>query len=185
MNKRVKVALIAVVAILMTLITTQTLAYYTTIGKATNVVTSGDIALKIHEKTDTGEDFPAEGVTVIPGDQVSKIVTIENTCGHPFYLRVKLVNTSDSAELVAEECLKVDLNTADWTQGTDGFIYYNRVLQPGEVTQPVFTQVEVIGSAVDRENIGSTLALTVKAYAVQSAHNSAEHPWDAAGWPAE
>ena len=185
MNKRVKVALIAVIAVLAALITTQTVAYYTTVGKATNVVTSGDIDLQIHEKTDTGEDFPAEGVTVIPGDIISKIVTVENTCQHPFYLRVKLVNSSDSAELVAQECLKLDINTNDWTVGDDGYIYYNRVLEAGQITEPVFTQVEVVGSAVDRENIGSTLALTVKAYAVQSEHNSAEHPWDAAGWPAE
>jgi hypothetical protein len=29
------------------------------------------------------------------------------------------------------------------------------------------------------------LSLTVNAYAVQSENNPAEHPWDAAGWPAE
>lgn len=186
MKKRyLKLTVIALVVILATLITQQTLAYYTVLGKATNVVTSGDIALKINEKTDTGEDFPTEGVTVIPGDVVSKIVSVENTCQHPFYLRVKLVNSSDSAALMPQECLKVDLNTAYWTQAQDGYIYYNRVLEPGQTTEPVFTQVEVVGTAIDRENIGSTLNLTVKAFAVQSEHNSAEHPWDAAGWPAE
>ncbi len=185
MNKRWKVALIAVVAILVALITTQTLAYYTALGKATNVVTSGDIALTIHEKTTDGADFPAEGVNVIPGDVVDKRVTVENTCGHPFYLRVKLVNSSTSAALLPEDCLRVDLNTVDWTVGEDGFIYYNRILQPGQTTEPVFTQVEIVGEAVGREDIGTTLGLTVKAYAVQSEHNSAEHPWDATGWPAE
>ena len=49
MNKQgVKLALIAVIAVMLTLLTQPTLAYYTVIGKATNVVTSGDIALTIH-----------------------------------------------------------------------------------------------------------------------------------------
>ncbi len=180
-----KLAFLAVVLIMATLLTQQTLAYYTAYGKATNVVTSGDIALKIYEKTADGGEFPSEGVTVIPGDVVSKIVTVGNTCQHPFYLRVKLVNSSSSANLLPEDCLKLDLNTTDWTVGQDGFIYYNQPLKPGQITQPLFTQVEVIGAAVGREDIGSTLALTVKAYAVQSEHNSVLHPWDAAGWPAE
>ena len=184
-KQRIKLAVIAIVAIVATLLTQQTLAYYTTIGKATNVVTSGDIALTIIEKTDTGADFPASGVQVIPGDVVSKIVTVENSCDHPFYLRVKLVNSSTDPNLVAQDCLQVDLNTTSWTVGADGFIYYNTILQPGQSTEPVFTQVEVVGEALGREDIGTTLDLTVKAYAVQSEHNSAEHPWDAAGWPAE
>lgn len=186
MNKQgTKLVLVAVIAIMLTLLTQPTLAYYTVIGKATNVVTSGDIALTIHEKTDQGADFPAEGVQVIPGDIVSKVVTVENSCSHPFYLRVKLVNSSTDPDLIAQDCLKVNLNTTDWTVGADGYIYYNSILQPGQSTQPVFTQVEVVGEALGREDVGTTLNLTVKAYAVQSEHNSAEHPWDAAGWPAE
>ena len=185
MNKRWKVAVIAVVVVLVTLVTTQTLAYYTTSGIATNVVTSGDIALTIYEKTADGANFPTEGVNVIPGDVVDKIVTVENSCQHPFYLRVKLASSSTSAELLPQECLKVDLNTTDWTEGADGYIYYNRILEPGQVTEPVFTQVEIVGEAVTREDIGTTLGLTVKAYAVQSENNPAANPWDASGWPAE
>lgn len=184
-KQKLTLLLIAVVAIMVTLVIQPTLAYYTVIGKATNVVTSGDIALTIYEKTDSGEDFPSDGVQVIPGDIVSKIVTVENSCTHPFYLRVKLVNSATDPNLVAEDCLKVDLNTANWTLKEDGFIYYNSILQPGQTTEPVFTQVEVVGDALGREGAGTTLDLTVKAYAVQSEHNSAVNPWDAAGWPAE
>ena len=42
-----------------------------------------------------------------------------------------------------------------------------------------------MGSKVDQNDIGSTLSLTVKAYAVQSENNPADSPWDASGWPAE
>lgn len=184
-RQRIKLLIIALAAVLATLFSQGTLAYYSVIGKATNVVTSGDISLAIYEKTADDQDFPAEGVYVIPGDVVSKRVTVENVCGHPFYLRVKLVNGSTDQALNADDCLKVDLNTTDWTVGQDGFIYYNKILEPGQTTAPVFTEVEIVGEKLGRENIGTTLELTVKAFAVQSENNPAEHPWDAAGWPAE
>lgn len=182
--QKCKLLLVALAAVMVTLITQPTLAYYSVIGTATNVVTSGDIELKIHEKTASGADFPAEGVYVIPGDVVSKVVTVENVCSHPFYLRVKLVSGATSDTLSVEDCLALDLNTADWTLHSDGYIYYNTILQPGETTTPVFTQVEIVGEKVTQEHIGTTLSLTVAAHAVQSEHNPAGYPWEASGWPA-
>ena len=184
MKAKSKLLLVALAAILATVLTQPTLAFYTTIGKATNVVTSGNIELKIHEKTADGSNFPTEGVYIIPGDIVSKQVSVENICEHPFYLRVKLVSSSNDQALSAEDCMKLDIDTTNWTW-KDGYYYFNRILQPGETTPALFTQVEIIGSKVDRSNIGSTLSLTVNAYAVQSENNTAEHPWDALGWPAD
>ena len=184
MRAKARLLLIAFAAILMTVLTQPTLAYYTTIGKATNVVTSGDLQLRIHEKTADGSDFPAEGVYIMPGDIVSKQVSVENVGGHPFYLRVKLVSGSTNAALTAEDCLKMDIDTVNWTY-RDGYYYFNRILQPGEITPTLFTQVEIVGSKVDQTHIGSTLSLTVNAYAVQSENNPAQYPWEAAGWPAD
>ena len=184
MKQKARLLLIALTAILLTVLTQPTLAYYTTIGQATNVVTSGDIQLKIHEKTAGGSDFPAEGVYIIPGDIVSKQVSIENICGHPFYLRVRLVSGSTNDALSADDCLKMDIDTANWTY-LDGYYYYNQILHPGEITPPLFTQVEIVGSKVDQTHVGSTLSLTVNAYAVQSENNPAEHPWEASGWPVD
>ena len=181
---KARMLLIALAAILMTVLTQPTLAYYTTIGKATNVVTSGDIQLKIHERTAGGSEFPTEGVYIIPGDIVSKQVSVENVCDYPFYLRVKLVSGSTDQTLSAEDCLKLDIDTNNWTY-VDGFYYFNRIVEPHETTNPLFTQVEIVGSKVDQNHIGSMLSLTVNAYAVQSKNNPADHPWDASGWPAE
>ena len=185
MKAKSRLLLIALAAILATVLTQPTLAYYTTIGKATNVVTSGNIQLMIHEKTANGMDFPEEGVYIIPGDIVSKQVTVENVCDHPFYLRVKLVSGINSDSLSAEDVFKVNLNEKDWTLAEDGYIYYNAIVAPGQTTSAVFTQVEIVGSKVDQHYIGKTLSLTVNAYAVQSENNPAEHPWDASGWPVD
>lgn len=184
MRAKSRLLLIALAAILVTVLNQPTLAFYTTIGKATNVVTSGNIELKIHEKTADGSDFPKEGVYIIPGDIVSKQVSVENVCGHPFYLRVKLVRGSTNQALSAEDCLRMDIDTKNWTY-RDGFYYYNQILEPEQTTPTLFTQVEIVGSKVDQSYVGSALTLTVKAYAVQSENNPAEHPWEASGWPVE
>lgn len=181
---KLRVFAIALAAIVVTSLSQSTLAFYSVIGTATNVVTSGDIRLVIHETTGDGSPYPKDGVYVIPGQIVSKRVTIENDCDHPFYLRVKLVDKIDREGLSIEDCLGVDINENAWTVRDDGYIYYNKALDSHLVTEPVFTQVEIIGDKVDKSYIGAVLSLTVSAYAVQQENNPAEHPWDASGWPA-
>ena len=158
---------IGLAAILVCLLSQPTLAFFTVFGTATNVVTSGNITLQINETTGQGNPYPSEGVYVMPGDIVTKIVTVENICDHPFYLRVKLVYGSSDEELSAEECLKLNINNRSWTH-KDGWYYYNLVLQPGEETPEVFSQVEIVGSMVHTDDIGKALKLTVRAQAVQS-----------------
>ncbi len=182
MKEKRRLLLVALAAVFAMVFTQPTLAYYTTVGKTTNVVTSGGISLRIHEKTANGEAFPETGVYIIPGDIVSKQVTVENICDHPFYLRVELVKGASHASLSPEECLKLDIDTRNWTYW-EGFYYYNHILYPGSTTQALFSQVEIVGSKVDQTHIGQTLQLTVNAYAVQSENNPAEQPWQAAGWP--
>ena len=182
-----RLAVVSLVAIVLTLLTQGTLAYYSTIGKATNVITSGNLELTIREKTDQGTDFPTEGVYIVPGDVVSKVVTVENSCEHPFYLRVKLVYGVDSQELPSEDCFKLNINKENWIL-KDGWYYYTKILQPGEETPEVFSHVEIVGSKVDTGYIGKTLSLTVLAQAVQSQNNPPAVDNDitsVSGWPVE
>lgn len=177
---------IALVMIIFTFCTQTMLAYYTTVGKATNVVTSGNIRFIIHETTDQGTAFPEEGVYIMPGETVSKEVRIENDCEHPFYLRVKIVYGVNSAELSAEECFKLNIDEEHW-QLFDGWYYYKDTVDPGETTPNVFSKVEIVGNKVDSSYIGKTLELTVVAHAVQSENNSIDgtNTFEALGWPAE
>jgi len=111
---KIRIVVVAVVAAMMAFISTSTLAYYSTVGKATNVVTFGNIQFIIHEMTDQGKEFPKEGVYIVPGDIVSKKVSIESDCEHPFYLRVKMVYGIDSQELTAEDCFKLNIDEEHW-----------------------------------------------------------------------
>lgn len=184
---KLKIFVVAIVAVLMTFMSTTTLAFYQTVGKATNVVTSGDIQLIIHEKTDQGTEFPEEGVYIIPGDIVSKQVSIENDCEHPFYLRVKIVYGVDSKELTADECFKLNINDKLWKFHEDGWYYYDGIVNPQEITPNVFSHVEMVGAKIDSSYIGKTLTLTVKAQAVQSENNPIKdgNIFTVSGWPKE
>lgn len=187
MNKsKIKIFIVALVAIALTFISQSTIAYYSTVGKATNVVTSGNIQFKIHEMTDQGTVFPEEGIYILPGDIVSKKVSIESDCGQPFYLRVKIVYGIDSQVLSAEDCFKLNINESNW-ELHDGWYYYKDVVEPGETTPDVFSHVEIVGAKVDNSYIGKTLTLTVNAQAVQAKNNPITDglTYTASGWPAE
>ena len=185
LNKiKIRILAIALAAIVVTLCTQSTLAYYSVIGKASNVITSGEISLAIHKKTKDGSDFPKEGVYIKPGDIVSKIVTVENVCTHPFYLRVKLTNGINDDALSAEDVYGIDINEEYWTQQGE-YYYYNTVVAPGEETQRLFSEVRIIGEKVDNRHLGKTFTLMVDAYGVQSENNPADYPWEAKGWPAD
>ena len=183
---KIKIAVVALMAIVISLISQGTLAYYQTTGKATNVVTSGSIQFKIHETTDQGNAFPEEGVYIVPGDIVSKKVTIESDCDQPFYLRVKMIYGIDSTELTAEDCFKLNINEEYW-ELHDGWYYYKGIVEAGETTPQVFSHVEIVGSKVDNSYLGKTLELTVKAQAVQTKNNPITdgNTYTATGWPAE
>ena len=183
---KMKIFVIALVATLITFMSQSTLAFYQTIGKATNVVTSGNIQFIIHETTDQGKELPKEGVYIIPGDVVSKKVFIESDCEHPFYLRVKLIYGVNSNQLSAEDCFKLNINENDW-KFHEGWYYYAGIVNPNETTPNIFSHVEMVGSKIDNSYIGKTLTLTVDAQAVQSENNPIEdgNTYTALGWPRE
>lgn len=183
-KSKLQALLVAFALLLACNVTQETLAYYTVTGTATNVVTSGSITLKIREQTKDGEPFPEQGIQVRPGDKVSKEVTVENTCGQPFYLRIQLVNgLAENVSLPLEEVFAFDLNTTDWTHHEDGYYYYNHILQPGQMSSALFKEVEIVRKHVDVRFSGRTLTLSVTAQAVQSKNNPADYPWNASGWP--
>ncbi len=178
--KRRLLVIFSVIAIL-ALLGTGSLAYYTAQGTASNIITTGNVQLRIVETSSDGSAFPAEGVTIMPGDTVSKILQVENTGGSGMYLRVQLHSYVEGSQLSAEGCMEIDIDTQYWTL-KDGWYYYNSAIEPGEMTQPLFTGVHFNGDAVDNKYLGKVFALDVSAHAVQSANNG-ETVWQAAGWP--
>lgn len=170
------------VAAVLAILSTGTLAYVTVDQPVENVVTAGSVKVEIHEKMANGEDFPKEGINVLPGDTVSKIVTFENVGTHPMYLRVKLAKGVNDENLSAEDCLIMDINTKNWTY-KDGYYYYNHVIEAGRTTDALMTEVHIDGWAVDNAYLGKKFTLDVTAEAVQSEYNG-NTVWEAVGWDA-
>ena len=178
-----KLSIIFGIIAILAVISVGTLAYFTSEQNAENVISAGNIKLEIHEKTASGEDFPEEGIIVMPGDTVSKIVTVENTGDHPLYLRVKLTEGVSDEALTDDDCLDININRSCWL-AKDGYYYYYRALQSGETTEQLFSEVYFDLYNIDNKYLGKYFTLNVAASAVQSENNGSD-VLNAMGWPEE
>lgn len=102
-----KILLAAAVMICLAVGASGTLAYFTSENTAHNVITSGGVNIEVVEKTQGKDgvlvDFPKEGVRgVMPGSDVSKIVSVKNTGESEAWIRVQVesvIKAADGADL--------------------------------------------------------------------------------------
>lgn len=189
-NKRI-IAVLAITSILAVMVF-QTLAFFTAEDTALNRVTMGNVALilnddTINPETEELEPFPVEGFDlVMPGDVIDKIVSVTNDGDNPIWVRIRLdrsILLAGEAANVDFNVLGLDLNDEDWTEGVDGWFYYNEVLAPGETTENLFTQV-TFPTSLGNEFMNAEVEIDVLAQGVQSQNNGLTVQ-EAAGWPAE
>lgn len=189
-NKRI-IAVLAITSILAVMVF-QTLAFFTAEDTALNRVTMGNVALILNDdtidpETEELEPFPVEGFDlVMPGDVIDKIVSVTNDGANPIWVRIRL----DRSILLAGEAadvdfnvLGLDLNDEDWTEGVDGWFYYNEILAPGETTENLFTQV-TFPTSLGNAFMNAEVEIDVLAQGVQSQNNGLTVQ-EATGWPAE
>lgn len=74
--------------------------------------------------------------TITKGDVIIKDVKVKNT-GSKSYIRM-FVAINDN-EMAAK--LSINFNTKDWTKGSDGYYYYNKVVNKGESTTSLFNKI--------------------------------------------
>lgn len=179
-----KLLILSVLAICIATLAAGTLAYFTSEGKAHNVLTTGGVEIAVQEWADEEKTKPFEDLTgIMPGMTVTKIAEIKNTGASDAWVRVKV---EKSIKLQGEgtpdtDLVELNLNLTDWTQGKDGYLYYNKVLKPGEVTEPLFTAV-TFNVTMGNEYQNATATVDVVAHAVQTANNG-DTVMDAKGWP--
>lgn len=154
-----------------------TLAYFTSSDTATNVVTTGNVKIEIHETTNENpEDYvyvPDKGIVYtkpyVPGSVISKIPIIKNTGSNSAYVRARIVFLDDNNNEVSfgdHQKPEIDIQNA-WLS-TDGiYYYYSSVLAPGEETSPLFTAVS-IPTSWGNDMADFKFNVVVKAEAVQS-----------------
>jgi len=166
-----------------------TLAFFTAQETAYNVITTGELAMDLVEMHN-GALWPENGVSgVMPGDEIEKIVTVQNIGSVDFYTRVRLIGeieleNGEKVRLSLDQ-IALDLNEKDWTRRGE-FFYYNRALAPRgaegtiDETQPLFTTV-TLRPELGNDYQNATITLTVEAEAVQS-RNNGDSPLEATGW---
>ena len=182
MTKRI-FFLLAVLVCCAALAAAGTLAYFTAEETAVNVITTGKLAMTLHEETTDGQPFPKEGVSgVMPGQVVDKVVYIENTGTVDFYARIALAMsvTGADGEPLSPDVMALHINTADWTKKGD-YYYYNKPLAPGEKTEPLLKTV-TFAADMGNEYMECTAKINVTAQTVQS-RNNGDTVLDAQGWP--
>ncbi len=178
-----KLLILSVLAICIATVAAGSLAFFTSEGKAHNVITTGGVEIAISEWADEERTVPFEDLTgAMPGATVTKIAEVKNTGASDAWVRVKVEkNITLSGEGTPDtDLVELDLNTADWTE-KDGYYYYTKALKPGETTTPVFTAV-TFNAGMGNEYQNATATVDVSAQAVQTANNG-DTVTDAMGWP--
>lgn len=163
-------------------------AYYTAQGTVTNVITAGNVNVDLHIWADTAMTEPFESPDgVVPGQNVTEVVTAENVGNSDAWVRVQVVKTFEAAKKADDEAaqaqldrVKMDISSIFWTE-KDGWYYYNQKLAPGEVTKPLFTTV-FMEDEIDNSWQNGKLTINMVMHAVQVANNGAT-VMEAAGWP--
>lgn len=179
-----KLLILSVLAICIATLTTGTLAFFTSEGRAHNVITTGGVKIAVQEWADKEKQTRFENLEgIMPSMTVTKIAEIKNTGASAAWIRVKV---DKNIQLQGEgtpdtNLVELNLNDTDWKLGQDGYYYYNQALKPDAVTTPIFTAV-TFDAAMGNEYQNATASVDVSAQAVQTANNGAT-VMDAKGWP--
>lgn len=121
------------------------------------------------------------GMPVMPGTYASKVVAVQKLDDSAdCWIRIQLtpaIQWADGEDHMSHpmEVVDLDLNLGDgayqWTQGEDGWYYYNSPLTADEpFTTALFTSVHFDGPAMGNDYQNSTFTITVDAQAIQRAH---------------
>ncbi|MBO5077034.1 MAG: hypothetical protein J5584_05515 [Clostridia bacterium] len=108
--------------------------------RTTNIISVGELSGDLI-------DIYEQGTIVMPGDRVSKVVSVKNSGSSDGLVRVRLESMwADSGEETAPEQFSFEVNEKNWLfdAGT-GYYYYLGVLAPGETTEPLLDSFSVSG----------------------------------------
>lgn len=194
-----KIAALAVIVIALSLAAYGTVAYFTATGTAHNVLTMGNIGIKLNDKTEVVEngetklvEFTTEypdGMPVMPATEASKIVSVENTGSAPAWVRVRIEKTVEPADAAVTgldtKYVGLNYDTVNWVDGGDGFWYCNEPLKPGAVTPDLFDTV-TFSKDMGNDYMNCKFNIIVSAQAVQADNNAigeGQSVLDVAGWP--
>lgn len=169
MNKKKKIAVIAASfsVLIVLLCAAVTIAFLTDQRTVTNKFSLGDVKIDVTETGWTKD----EAKEIRPGGpSIAKDPIVENVGSLPCFVRVTITVSGQGqydAQKIVDFVTVNNLDTANWTAVTSGdtlyddgklVLYYNRVLDKGQKTGPLFTSVNLNAkSRVDNSDLLETL----------------------------
>lgn len=175
-----------------------TAAFTTQNLTADNVISFGSVKLQIVET----EQLDDGTVRTVPNNEevkaqagvASRIVEFKNVGASDLYVRaqphmaVQAADGTDRGEADSVVEFAMD-QTGAWTQGEDGWWYYNEPVSAdaqaqGNITDPLMTGIEFVGDFYSVAGPGGKFVFTVDAQAVQIDNNGTSAQ-TAKGWPGE
>ena len=190
MSKR-KILAIAIIAIIGAMTVGCTSAYFATSSQAHNIITTSGVAIELIEDTEEegndGRPVPFTNIEgAMAGDRISKIPKIRNIDDSEVFVRMKLIANVElangSINKISPNAFDLDISRS-WSP-KNGYYYYLYPLAKGETTRALFTTVVIPQTSTSNKYQGAKYTLTIKAEAVQTAHNGTD-PLEAQGWPGE
>ena len=181
---RKKLLTLSLIVICAAILAAGTLAYFSDDATAHNVITTGGVVIELVETGEDGKRFPSEGVTgVMPGESVTKRVTVKNTGMSEAWVRVRAdmeVKDSDGEVMTGEHPIELTGKDSKWV-AKGGYYYYTEPVAPGAETDALLEEVTFLPQ-MGNPYQGSTLNIDIFAQATQVANNG-ETVWEAQGWP--
>lgn len=177
MKKRM-VTICLVVALVLTAVAGGTLAYFTDKDDATNTFTVGNVDITLTEPN-WNTSGSADAPEVYPGEALAKDPTVKNTGANPCFVRIKVAGLDclGNAGMITYKTDYVKDKLGDnWVLNTDGYFYYNQVLEVGATTDALFDQI-VMPTGLENGNAITNYNVVVTAEAVQA--QGAKASWSA------
>ena len=166
MNKKKIIAGASALALVACLGIGGSLAWFTDTEERVNTVTLNHVDMTL-------EEVFTEGQTVMPGATIDKrpFVTLSNDSSRA-YVRIKgitanLTAADGSVSVLTADDLQIQINTPNWVLGTDGYYYYQNIVEAGQSTSSVFDTITIPGSLTN-EVANSTIDILVDAEAIQA-----------------
>ena len=176
-----KMYVIAAILVVLAILGTGTLAYFTTRVVTHNVITSGGVKIQLVETQDLDNNpatpetpYPTENLPgIMPGQTVSKIVRVENLDANA-WVRAKVVITvkDSSGEILPSGVVTVNIDKDNWLPNGEWYYYKSFVPARGKTEVPLFTQVSFADVAMDNRYKNARVEISVEAEAIQYQNNT-------------
>ena len=182
-----KKSVIILIVLLLVTIISVTYAYIVRETNTSSVITFGSLKMELIETTiKDGKEVRVsnnDDMDISNTNTVSRIVKVKNIGNHPMFVRISLNiegKTKNKENIDTDNIVSMDIKE-NWLY-KDGYYYYNKILNPDEITSELIDEIVFNNSYIVENYKNSKFTLDIKAEAVQSEHNK-ENVLEAVGWP--